>query len=96
MSRWLLPLALCFTLTAAVLPQSGGASQSRQRLAPVDINHATLDQLMAVPGITAVWAKRILRNRPYRTKQDLLDHGIVPPAVYDRIRDSIIAHRSPE
>ena len=38
------------------------------------------------------WAERIMRFRPYRTKQELLDHGVVTGEVYDRIKDYIIAH----
>ncbi len=62
--------------------------------ARVDINHATVDELLKVPGMTRIWAARIVRFRPYRSKQDLLDRGIVTSAVYDRIRDCIIAHRN--
>jgi len=58
----------------------------------IDINHATLDELSKVPGMTQSWAGRIIRYRPYRTKQDLLDQGIVSDSVYDRIKDYIIAH----
>jgi competence protein ComEA len=59
----------------------------------VDINAATLDQLMKVPGMTRTWGERIIRYRPYRAKNDLLDRGIVTSQVYDRIKDYIIAHR---
>jgi DNA uptake protein ComE-like DNA-binding protein len=59
----------------------------------VDINHATLDELLKVPGLTRGWAQRIVRYRPYRSKLDLFDKGIVPSAVYDRIKDYVIAHR---
>jgi DNA uptake protein ComE-like DNA-binding protein len=59
----------------------------------VDINHATLTQLLKVPGMTPSWAGRILRFRPYRTKLDLLDQGIVNAVVYARIKDYVIAHR---
>jgi len=59
----------------------------------IDINHATLDELLKVPGMTRSWALRILRFRPYRSKQDLLDEGVVPGDVYGRIRDYLIAHR---
>lgn len=62
----------------------------------VDINHASVAELLTVPGITEVWARRIVRYRPYRTKEDLLDRGIVPSPVYDHIRESIIAHHSPQ
>ena len=61
--------------------------------APVDINHATINELLKIPGMTPTWAGRIVRFRPYRTKRDLLDHGVLPSDVYDRIKDAIIAHR---
>lgn len=61
--------------------------------ARVDINHATSAELLKVPGMTQSWAARIVRFRPYRTKQDLLDKGVVSSEVYDRIKDFIIAHR---
>lgn len=60
----------------------------------IDVNHATLDELLKVPGMTRSWASRILRFRPYRSKQDLLDEGVVPGDVYSRIRDYLIAHRA--
>lgn len=59
----------------------------------VDINSATMEQLMKVPGMTRTWAARIIRFRPYRAKNDLLDRGVVTNQVYDRIKDFIIAHR---
>jgi DNA uptake protein ComE-like DNA-binding protein len=59
----------------------------------VDINHASVEELMKVPGMRRSWAGRIVRFRPYRTKQDLVDHGIVSSDVYERIKDYIIAHR---
>jgi DNA uptake protein ComE-like DNA-binding protein len=64
--------------------------------ARIDINHANLEELLKVPGMTPGWAGRILRFRPYRTKQDLLDHGVLPSDVYDRIKDYVIAHHDPE
>jgi DNA uptake protein ComE-like DNA-binding protein len=45
--------------------------------ARVDINHASVDELLKVPGMTPSWAGRIVRFRPYRTKQDLLERGVV-------------------
>ena len=69
---------------AAVVP----AAEAR-----IDINHATEDELLKVPGMTRSWAGRIVRFRPYRTKQDLLDKGVVSSEVYDRIKDYVIAHR---
>jgi hypothetical protein len=50
-------------------------------------------ELMKVPGMTQSWAGRIVRFRPYRAKTDLLENGVLPSDVYDRIKDYIIAHR---
>jgi DNA uptake protein ComE-like DNA-binding protein len=59
----------------------------------IDINHATFNELMKVPGMTRSWAERIVRFRPYHTKLDLLEKGVVSDQVYDRIKDYVIAHR---
>ena len=61
--------------------------------ARIDINHASVAELLKVPGLTPSWAGRIIRFRPYRTKQDLLERGVLPSEVYDRIKDYVIAHR---
>ena len=61
--------------------------------ARIDINHASLNELLKVPGMTPSWAGRIVRFRPYRIKTELLDRGIVTNQVYDRIKDYVIAHR---
>jgi competence protein ComEA len=76
--------------------QSGAPRTSAAAPSPaerVDINHASSDELLKVPGLTQSWAARIVRFRPYRSKQDLLDKGVVDSEVYDRIKDFIIAHR---
>jgi competence protein ComEA len=59
----------------------------------IDVNHASVEELVRVPGMTRSWAGRIVRFRPYRTKQDLVDRGVVSGDVYNRIKDYIIAHR---
>jgi competence protein ComEA len=61
--------------------------------ARVDINHASVDELLKVPGLTRSWAGRIVRFRPYRTKLDLVEYGVVPMQVYDQIKDYVIAHQ---
>ena len=59
----------------------------------VDINHATIEELLKVPGMTQTWAARIVRFRPYRAKNDLLDRGVLSNEVYDRIKNLVVAHR---
>jgi len=60
---------------------------------PLDVNTATASQLAALPGMGPVYAARVLKGRPYTAKNQLVTRGILPRETYDRIKDSIIAHR---
>jgi DNA uptake protein ComE-like DNA-binding protein len=82
------------TFFKAYAPTSATSSSSSSD-DRVDINRASLDQLLKVHGMTRSWAGRIVRFRPYHTKRDLLEQGVVSGEVYDRVKDSIIAHREP-
>lgn len=93
-------VALCVCLAGMAQNQdrdTPGAPKTSKTAPPpearVDINHALVDDLLKVPGMTRSWAGRIVRFRPYRTKQDLLDKGVVDSEVYDRIKDYVIARR---
>lgn len=94
-------LALFFVIGGAAhpcLPQVRHTEPVQNPIPPedrIDINHASLEQLMKIPGITRIWADRILRFRPYHAKNDLIKRGIVPGEVYGRIRNYIVAHREP-
>ena len=77
-------------ITAQKTQRAQPAPQAEARL---DLNQASLEELLRVPGMTRTWAGRILRFRPYRTKLDLLDKGIVSAPVYNRIKDCVIVHR---
>jgi len=95
--KGVLALLLGIAAAAGAPAMISQASDSQHSAPPaeqrVDINHATLEELLKVPGMTRSWAGRIVRFRPYRSKQDLLDRGVVSGEVYDRIKDYIIAHR---
>jgi DNA uptake protein ComE-like DNA-binding protein len=52
-----------------------------------------VDELLKIPGMTPSWAGRIVRFRPYHTKLDLVEYGVVTSQVYDQIKDYVIAHQ---
>ena len=58
----------------------------------VDINTASADQLKSLPGIGDAYAKRIIQNRPYSGKDQLVTKGVLPQGVYDKIKGQIVAH----
>ena len=64
---------------------------ARGKHAPVDLNSASETELTELPGITGATARRIIRNRPYRDKEDLVSRGILSQSGYEKIQDQITA-----
>jgi competence protein ComEA len=57
----------------------------------LDINSATKEQLMVLKGVGDKRAADIIKGRPYKGKDELVQKNIVPAAVYADIKDKIIA-----
>ena len=95
-------LALLFLATGAAAqsttkeaPKAPAKSDAKpakaEKHALVDINSASPDELRAIPGIGDAYSKKIVENRPYKRKDELVQKKIVPQATYDTIKDHIIA-----
>jgi DNA uptake protein ComE-like DNA-binding protein len=59
--------------------------------AAVDVNSASESDLVALPGITQRDARKIIANRPYGDKYDLVSKGILTEEQYKNIRDAVTA-----
>ena len=70
-------------------PVAGSPNAAKGAL--VDINSATTEELDALPGIGAARSGAIVKGRPYKGKDDLVQKKIIPQNVYDGIKDKIIA-----
>lgn len=87
-------MALTLALPAvAATPAKAPQAASMANTAVVDINRASLDELRALKGIGDVRAAAIVKGRPYSRKDELVRKGIVPQAVYDEIREQIVARQ---
>jgi DNA uptake protein ComE-like DNA-binding protein len=60
----------------------------------IDINSASADELKSLPGIGDAYSAKIIQNRPYANKRQLLSKSVIPQATYDKISDRIIAKQS--
>lgn len=91
---------ICFRTTAVIgqdlswwLTPEQRAQVAKPKISTVDINQASVGDLMKVPGMSRVWACRIVRFRPYSNKYALKLEGVLPGDVYERIKPYLVAHR---
>ena len=74
---------------AAAAPATAPAAAPAGDL--IDINTATKDQLMAAKGIGAAYADKIIKGRPFKSKDELWRKKIMSKGAYDKLKDQIIA-----
>lgn len=74
------------------------AAPAVEKKAPelMDVNTASEKDLATLDGIGEARAKAIVKNRPYKGKNEIVDKAGVPAAVYEKIKDKIIAHQKDE
>jgi competence protein ComEA len=97
LKRWMLGLGTLVLLTS-MLPPSVAAQAKKDPAAGtagqttlLDLNSATKEQLMMLPGIGDAYAGKIIAGRPYKAKNELVSKNIIPEATYKKIASLVIA-----
>jgi len=74
---------------AAAPPVFGAPSEAAPAMSALNINKVPSAELVLTLGITQDVADRIVSNRPYRVKGELVAKNVVPKDVFDDIKDRI-------
>ena len=91
---WVVLFAMVLTLglaPAAFAKEDKAPAAAAEKAELLDLNSATSDQLSALPGIGAARAAAIIKGRPYKGKDELVQKKVLTPGVYKKIKDLIIA-----
>jgi DNA uptake protein ComE-like DNA-binding protein len=70
-----------------------GIREGWDRSKTLDLNTASRDQLMSLPGLSAAEADRVIAARPYNEPSDLVTRHIMAKSEYERIADRVTAKK---
>ncbi len=90
------PAAAAAPATVATKPAAKTAAKHVAKTAPaahtmVDLNSASKEELMKLPGIGDATADKIVAGRPFKAKSDLLKDKLVNAPTYSKIKGWVIA-----
>ena len=96
-----LAAALALPLVALADESTPAAPPAMQKDAPkgtsvakatpaVDLNSATKDELIQLPGLTDVIADKIISARPFKSRTELLSKKLVTRAEYAKLRSHVV------
>ena len=70
-----------------------GLREGWNRNKSIDLNTATRDQLINLPGMTPAEADRVIAGRPYSDPVDLIKRHIMSKAEFDKIAGQVTASK---
>ena len=62
-----------------------GMREGWNRDKPADLNSATKEQLLSLPGMNSTQANRIIAGRPYQDPQELVTRHLMTQSQYDQV-----------
>ncbi len=68
-----------------------GVKEGMGRDKTIDVNKASREDLLSLPGVTEHEADRIIADRPFDHAHDLVTRHVLSEAEYAKVRDQVIA-----
>jgi competence protein ComEA len=81
--------------TAAATPVVATTNTPAEKVALLDLNSATKNELAELPKIGDARSTAIINGRPYKGKDELVSKKILTADVYAGIKDLVIAKQTP-
>ena len=75
-------------------PKTTATKSAPAKAALLDLNSASKQELMALPGIGDALSQKIIDGRPYARKDQLVSKNVIPQVTYDKIKDQVIAKQA--
>lgn len=69
------------------------AKHKAPKMAAVDINSASKEDLMKVPGMTDEMADKIVAGRPYKSRTELTSKSVMTKAEYAKMKGHLVAKK---
>ncbi len=88
----MLQAAGLFVLMVAMNP-GPGAPPAAPDAKVIDLNRASLEELLAFKGIGRLYAAKIVQARPFASRRELVERQVLPPGVYLALEHRL--HASP-
>jgi DNA uptake protein ComE-like DNA-binding protein len=85
------PAAATGTTTQKSTTMKSTSTTKHASMPKVDINTASKDELMKLPGIGDALADKIVANRPYKSKSDLTSKKILTQKEFSAVASHIVA-----
>jgi DNA uptake protein ComE-like DNA-binding protein len=72
---------------------AAGIREGWSRDKPLDVNAATREQLITLPGVSGPDADKVIAGRPYDTPDQLVTRHILTQSKYDKIAGRLIGKK---